>query len=126
MYLNDLGKVSILALFFTLCIYSSYIKVNELAFGGKTLGIRQLEADYQYCDKYPDHKLSSPKSRNDCKRVIGDAIKIAQEKCYVYLDNEKICRLYASMNGNPCNIEKGNVEGCSNLVVSGALQNSEF
>ena len=25
-----------------------------------------------------------------------------------------------------CNIEKGNVEGCSNLVVSGALQNSEF
>ena len=122
MFVGDSSKLIVLSLFIMWCLYSTYLKMMEN--GGKTIGIRKLDADYSYCNRFQDSKMVV-KRRDDCKRVIGNAIKTAQEKCHIYLENERLCRLtYA--NSNPCLIERGNIEGCTNMILTDSLKQAGF
>ena len=121
--MGDSSKLTLLSLFIIWCLYSTYVKMM-MENGGKTIGIRKLDADYSYCNRFQDSKMVV-KRRDDCKRVIGSAVKEAQEKCHVYLDNERLCRLTYD-NANPCLVERGNIEGCTNMIVSDSLKKAGF
>jgi hypothetical protein len=121
----DAVRLVLLVASFGIVMYSAGSKFYEEE-TKVMVSLRKLSPQFtQYCgaDRAGGVKedSSQEKRRNECKKVVTDATRDAQEKCARYLENEKDCRQVRGRL-DVCMQYTMAADGCVTMVVRNAVQ----
>lgn len=115
--MKDYIKLLILFLIYLICLYSGIKKFIFLYSNTSLTPQYTLKYDYKICDKYSEENLIK------CKEIVKKGNEISLKECKKYLNQFELC-LKTKLNN--CNIQKENVERCTNIVADNYIKNHGY